>query len=213
MSDYYTETCPCPVCSLENKVKRLISTEGYVAVDLDYRVYSRGADPTRLLLTRCPGCGFTEYVTDFKKPIDQPVREELVSEEYQALLLMQRASDFPLVARIKIAKNEPQERIAYCYLRSSWFSGDQGLEQEEARFLEMSCNFFEAAIIREQGLTPQERDRIYYLLGEIWRRLGHFKQALYCLNQIRGESFSQLIRDQRNLIAGRSQKRRRIKER
>lgn len=215
MSKLHTEKCLCPACGLENELKRVLSTEGYVAVDLDYRVYARGVDPVRLLAMRCQRCSFAEYVTDFAKPVSEAVKNIVASKEYSALASDDRASDFPLIAYIKQAKQEPYERIGYCYLRASWFSADLGRPEEEEKFLRRAASRFESALDSSQVdvLDPAEKDRTWYLLGEIYRRLGYFEMALDCISRVTGQDFSGMARDQKNLISKRDTKRRRAKER
>ena len=212
MADFHVETHACPSCSVETMVRRLVSTDGYVAVDLDYRTYARGADPTRLLLTRCPGCSYTEYVTDFHKPIPSYVAEAIASADFRMLVSSDRASDFPLVAFVKATKAEPSERIAYCYLRASWFSGDLGRDEEETRYLEKASENFERAVA-SKSLSQPESERTYYLLGELYRRLGRFPEAEERLGHVSGEDFTGLIRDERNLIRVGVRARRRVKNR
>ncbi len=212
MAEFHIRTHACPVCSNPVAVRRLSSTEGYVAVDLDYRTYARGADPTRLLLTRCPACSYTEYVTDFHKAAPAHVADAVRSPGYRSLVNQDRASDFPLVAFVKGAKGEPSERVGYCLLRASWFSGDIGRDDEEQQFLREAAECFERATT-SLSISEQERDRTFYLLGELYRRLGRFDDALARLDRVRGEDFSGLIRDQRNLVRAGIRGRRRVKSR
>lgn len=192
------------------RLQRLTSTEGYVAVDLDYRVYARGADPTRLLIVRCAQCGFCEYVTDFSKALSAQAAQAVTAVAYRELLRSDRASDFPLVAFVKEAKQEPAERVGYCYLRASWFSGDLGREEEEQQLLAAAVAQFEKA--REStAISSSERNRTVYLLAELYRRMGRFGQALDNLARVSGEDFQGLVRDQRNLIELGVRARRRIK--
>ena len=212
MADFHIETHACPACAAPTPVRRLVSTEGYVAVDLDYRAYARGADPTRLLLTRCSACSYTEYVTDFHKKIPSFVAESVRSADFRTLTNSDRASDFPLVAFVKATKGEPSERIAYCFLRASWFSGDLGRDDEETLYMERAAENFERAV-GSRSLSPPERDRTFYLLGELYRRLGRFAEGEERLGHVVGEDFTGLIRDERNLIRSGVRARRRIKNR
>lgn len=212
MADFHVETHNCPVCSLPTVVRRLVSTDGYVAVDLDYRAYARGADPTRLLLSRCGQCSYTEYVTDFHKPVPTFVADAVRGSDFRTLVSSDRASDFPLVAFVKSTKGDPAERIGYCFLRASWFSGDLGRDEEETEHLERAAEHFERALASD-SLRPPERDRTFYLLGELYRRLGRFVEAEERLTQVLGEDFTGLIRDEKNLIRAGVRARRRIKNR
>ncbi len=214
MGNFYTQTHPCPVCGHSVEVKRLLSTEGYVAVDLDFRVYARGADPVRLLLVRCPGCAFVEYATDFPRPVTSELRAAVESAEYKQLMMSDRASDFPLVAFVKKAKGEPSERIAYAWLRAAWFSGDLGRTEEEDAHLAQAADAFDAALDRtESPLAGDERDRTWYLLAEINRRLGKFDRAAHCVARVSGTDLSVMIRDETNLITKKDRRRRRAKTR
>lgn len=214
MALFHTETHECPVCGKTVEVKRLLSTEGYVAVDLDFRVYARGADPVRLLLTRCPACAFVEYATDFPRPVTPQVRTAVDSPEYRELTMSDRASDFPLAAFVKTVKGEPSERIAYAWLRAAWFSGDLGRVEEEDVYLAKAADAFDSALDRTAApLTGDERDRTWYLLAEINRRLGKFDRAAHCVARVSGTDLSIMIRDETNLIAKKDRRRRRAKTR
>lgn len=214
MADFYTQTHNCPVCGKSNEVRRLLSTEGYVAVDLDFRVYARGADPVRLLITRCPGCAFVEYVTDFARPVAPEVKAAVESAEYRELAMSDRASDYPLAAFVKTRKREPSERVGYAWLRAAWFSGDLGRAGEEEAYLGNAAAAFDTALDRtDSPLVGDERDRTWYLLAEINRRLGKFDRAAHCVARVSGTDLSVMIRDEVNLIAKKDRRRRRAKTR
>jgi len=212
VADFFEMQGKCPVCAGAMLLKRLKSTEGYTGFDLDYRVYARGVDPVRLLIARCD-CSYTEYVTDFFKEVSAAVRDLLGSREYSEVLNTIRSSDYPLVALVKAAKNEGPERVAYCYLRASWFEGDAGSSAAEEMFLGKARTCFEDLLAARDVpyLDESIRQRTCYMLAEINRRLGDFAKAEEHLSQADTLEFAVLVRDQRNLIRKKDRLRRRAK--
>ncbi|MBE7437087.1 MAG: DUF2225 domain-containing protein [Spirochaetales bacterium] len=204
----------CPVCFSSVILKKLRSTEGYVAFDLDYRVYARGADPVRLLIQRCDSCQYTEYVTDFLKDVSPAVPDCMARNDYRALLKASRSSDFPLVALIKAAKDEGPERLAYCYLRASWFAGDLGRAAEEEQYLHQAREQFQRALsgaADSVNAADSGRLRTTYMLAEIHRRLSLWEEARAYLREVDSLEFAVLVRDQFNLIQRKDALRRRAK--
>lgn len=179
----------CPVCGTQFTSTSIVATDR-IGQDTDFRPRSRGTDPVPHNVHLCPDCCFSAFQGDFDS-VPEPVREYVLSGVVRHLPLW--ADDSPRTvsgsAKYLIAAQcyehdlrATELRLGDLYLRASWCA-----RQENNHRRERECQIG-AALRFEQALADSEvgqaqRATILYLVGELYRRLGHHELAVAVLEE------------------------------
>jgi hypothetical protein len=130
----------------------------------------------------CPCCHWAAYIHDFEKlaylprysdsELSKALREHL--EEQRVLYPGSRK--YELAAHAYARAGTPPLGIGDLYLRGVWCARYEAAAEVEQRLQQEAIRWFERAL--SQDLSGFERARVFYLLGELNRRLGRFEEAV-----------------------------------
>jgi uncharacterized protein (DUF2225 family) len=74
--------------------------------------------------------------------------------------------------------------VADLLLRAAWCCVDEEDVEAERYFRRHAAWAFERALSQFDGVAPEERAALTYLVGELWRRVGDAKQARLWLESV-----------------------------
>lgn len=188
MDDLFLKKLKCLACKSDfqsSKVRR--SKYSVIKVDTDFCTYYRGENPLFYNAFVCPQCGygFTEH---FRAPTDK-VKNDISSHisPFTLDLSGQRNLDLAVLAHkraIECAQLQGEKDImkASLYLQVAWFYRIEEDGEAEQIFLEEARRFYDKAF--ENDTSIKDVGRVLYLLGELNRRLGNDKEAIFYLGRV-----------------------------
>jgi uncharacterized protein (DUF2225 family) len=188
MSDYlFDKNIVCPVCGHKFTTKKVKSKSiKVVKRDTDFRAEYENDNPTFYGVDVCPNCGHARFESDFqdvneaaKKVIKDKISSKWKSKDFCQERSINDAAEAHKLALLNYNLTHYKlSVIAKTCLRLSWFY--HGLENGlEEKFALHARESYEAAYSKENlDDNPREELTILYLLGELNRREGRFKQAM-----------------------------------
>ena len=178
----------CPVCDSHFKTKTVKSKSPRVmAKDSDFFIRYSVVNPYFYDVCICNSCGYAAMKSDFEKlrshqkelvlsnvtpkwkPREYPdiLDEKLAIERYKLALLNAMLIDLPDSTKAMIS------------LKIAWMYRLLDDTSQETLFLKQACEGFNDAYIKEiLPVYGLQRDSLMYLLGELNRKLGDYKNAL-----------------------------------
>jgi hypothetical protein len=157
----------------------IITAETPVETDL-HRVLPNGAIRAALIAC-CKDCGYAWWITAFKTKAVLP--DELSADEY-SLERLQYPRKFAN-AFVTGKKNRSSRReLGLIALNGAWCAREAGLGHD--RWLELAAEEMEKAL--EEKTIGGNVGYFHYILGEIYRQLKHYDQALSHLSRVTFQS-------------------------
>jgi uncharacterized protein (DUF2225 family) len=176
----------CPVCdaSFESLVAKVTKLPGGRRSDLREEASGKHALP--YLVHVCSGCGYAGQADQFSSSVDigPEVRERIWVELRPRLATasgrtpeVPASEKYEAAAKIAEWQHADARRIADLWLRAAWCCEDENDIEAERYFRRKAAWGFEDALAALEGIAPDERATITYLIGELWRRIGDDWQA------------------------------------
>lgn len=188
MDDLFLKKLKCLNCKNDfesSKVRR--SKYSVVKVDTDFCTYYRGENPMFYNSFVCPQCGYG-FTENFRTPGDS-VKEKISSHisPFSLDLGGKRNLDLAVLAHKRVldcAKLQDEKDImkASLYLQIAWFYRIEGDADAEQIYLEEALQYYNKAFEEDTSIT--DVGRVLYLLGELNRRLGRDKEAIFYLGRV-----------------------------
>ncbi len=179
----------CVFCGNEFKDDVTADSGTSSVQDTDFRVHFLAVQTTPHLVHTCPSCGFTDEFHEEKlqsedtEGIEEALRSFCLDKDPQRFSLTQQ---YELLARIFILRNRPSIEIAQAYLNAAWMAEDEKNTALGNNYRENATIFFTNAIETQQ-VEQAKVPLITYLIGELNRRSGNFKEALEWFSKVRSE--------------------------
>jgi hypothetical protein len=192
----------CPLCGERNTTFTVGMSDNFGGEDSELRSYPAGFDPLRFALFTCGACGFTEYLSDAGRTVPEPERSVVRShldaiprETIQRLHAYapwspdhagedgyeaQALSKYRMLIDLMKIRGAGARRMATAFLEAAWIADDVTAEDPAHQAMELrreALRCFEEALAGGEIGDLQERERVTYLIGELHRRLGQFKDA------------------------------------
>jgi len=187
----------CPFCGGIFKTIVVISMS-YGEEDSDFRPHFRGLNPMKYFVHECPYCGYIGQSREFKGvriskevPPDKDVKyEHRVIGDYDNPFLK-------LAKSLEMRGANPYD-IAVAYHYAAWYyrlmyekseNDDEKskFKEKEKAALKETINWFKKAL-ESRDVRSKERPIIIYLIGELYRLIGEFEQALIYFEKAISES-------------------------
>lgn len=189
MSDLFDRKYQCPIC--ENPfTSKQVKTSAIRAKERrkDFHTIFNGENPTFYGIICCPSCGYTKFESDFKQAVTLKQKEtvkELISknwksQDYTGSRDLNSAIKVHLIALINYnLLKEKQAIIGKLLLRLAWFYDELGSEMDTKKYTELALNAFIKSYELEKREEDDEKElEVIYLIGELNRQLGNFKEAI-----------------------------------
>lgn len=189
---YQTER-ECPVCGVTFKTTRVKTSHCFVERrDSDFCVYYKGHNPIFYDVAVCPKCGYSALMKNFSDIAEDDAKNiyQKVGNRWKQRDLGGERSLQDAIEAYKLALycSQLRKRISHIYtaalcMRLAWLYRYVGDKEGERRFLSHALEQYYLAYEKEN--LPEYIDEItlIYLIGELNRRLGNYKEAIAWLSK------------------------------
>lgn len=183
MDELYKKNMQCKLC--EKKFTSLgvrRSKQQVASTDSDFCIHYKGEVPYFYFVLVCPECGYA-FLESFKNPPDS-MRDRLRPmpdmfsgrrNSMSAELAFKRA-----VECAKMQK-ESDAVLASLYLHLAWIYRGRGEEEKEKEMLAEALGYYNDVYEKSDIEDPS---RVMYLVGELHRRLGRSKEAVFWFSRV-----------------------------
>jgi hypothetical protein len=171
----------CPICTREFRSQTVVATNGFGGKRTDFHERAAGMQPLPYFVHLCTQCGYAGVTRDFGDEVGPSamLKERVWSELAPSLEHSLPSGSLKYEHAAKVAEwqgNDPRY-LADLYLRAAWCCVDEGDSEAERYFRRKAAWRFADALAAFDGVPPEERAVITYLIGELWRRIGDDAQA------------------------------------
>ena len=171
----------CPVCAAAFRSQTVVATNGLGGKRTDFHERAAGMQPLPYFVHLCTHCGYAGVARDFKDDVlPSTLLKERVSRELTPALrasLPSGSLKYEHAAKVAAWQGNEPRYLADLYLRAAWCCVDEGDTEAERYFRRHAAWAFADALAMFDGMPPNERAVITYLVGELWRRVGDDVQA------------------------------------
>lgn len=170
----------CPICGNSFQSQAVVTTNAFGGKRTDFHERAAGTQPLAYLVHMCSRCGYSGGERDFNEETEvSPLLKEHVFNELAPTVTLASTGSGKYEAAAKVAEWQGTEErhIADLLLRASWCCVDEGDIEAERYFRRHAAWMFEKALARYDGVAPDERAVLTYLVGELWRRVGDLRQS------------------------------------
>ena len=170
----------CPICDNRFGSSAVLQRGSAWRKRTDFQEPSSGRTTLPYLVHMCPKCGYSAAAEDFEEPrVDGAVRDHVWSELTPLLGArpLTGSEKLEFAAKVALWQGEDVRRIAELYLYAAWCCVDEGDVEAERYFQRFAARAYEEALASYDGVEPDDRAVITYLVGELWRRIGDEKTA------------------------------------
>ncbi|MDI6785678.1 MAG: DUF2225 domain-containing protein [bacterium] len=185
----------CPICKNSFVAKNIKSSAVKVKErDTDFRGIYEGVNPNWYLVWVCPKCYYSCFREDFLSIKRKYVA--VLQKDIQKRNAIARNSDFnkernhylalisyELAAHCYNITDGSKEKIGNLYLKASWLAREVKIWSLEKKFLKKALQCYLQAYESEPDLK-MDNSLIVYLIGELNRRLGNYKEAIRFLGRV-----------------------------
>lgn len=183
MEDLVFKTVHCNLCKHQFKTPRVKrKKQKAITTDPDFCVHYESENPIYYYVAVCPQCGysFTEAFKRPKKGIEEKVPS--LDDDY----LRQRDADIAeksywRAIECAMVQEERSAVLAGLYHHLAWVYRLKGDKEKEKEALQKAYQYYYTTY---QETYAGDTGRIMYLLGEISRRLGNYKEAVFYLSKV-----------------------------
>lgn len=140
----------------------------------------------------CPSCGFAfnnEYSKVFttyaKTMIQSNIADKWQSRDYGSARDLSTAIEtFKLAIYAASLKDERHFVLGGLCMRLSWIYRQENQPEDEQRFLKLAIKEYDASFLHSDFTNTWSETKILYMLGELNRRAGEFKQAINFFSRV-----------------------------
>ncbi len=181
----------CPVCETLFRSQTVVATNAFGGKRTDFHERAAGMQPLPYFVHLCTHCGYAGVQRDFgdeARP-DGLLCARVWSELAPSLTGQPLSGSLKYEHAAKVAEwQEGDPRyLADLYLRAAWCCVDEHDTEAERYFRRNAAWRFSDALEAFDGVSPEERAVITYLVGELWRRIGDDAQAQQWFERVAGE--------------------------
>ncbi len=201
MSALFDRQYLCPIC--ENSfTSKQVRTSAIRAKERrkDFHTLFSGENPTFYGVICCPKCGFAKFENDFKKEVtakDKSIIKSTVSRSWKTQDFTQKRDLSAAIKVHQIARvnytvlKEKQATIGKLLLRLAWFNDELGDESESNKYVTLALDAFLKSYEQEKQEDAEEKElEIIYLIGELNRQLGNYKESVRWFDMVVRHEFA-----------------------
>lgn len=171
----------CPICAHGFCSQTVVATNGLGGKRTDFHERAAGMQPLPYFVHLCVECGYAGVTRDFGPDVDPSdrLKERVWSDLAPALheALPSGSLKYEHAAKVAEWQDADPRYLADLYLRAAWCCVDEADSEAERFFRRKAAWRFADALASYDGVPPEERAVITYLIGELWRRVGDDRQA------------------------------------
>lgn len=189
MSSLFDRSYTCQICG-NTFTSRQVKTSAIRPKERkkDFHAIFSGENPMYYGVICCPKCGYAKFENDFKQALDsseQEIINKTISSHWRTQnFCNERNTEIAIIVhRIALASykvhSARQSVLGKLYLRLAWFNRELGEDDEANRYTEMALSAFLSSYELEKfEEVPEKELEIIYLIGELNRQLGNYKEAI-----------------------------------
>jgi hypothetical protein len=195
MGVFWEKQIDCPLCKNSFIAKNVKSSAIKIKKrDTDFRGIYEGVNPNWYLVWVCPKCYYASFSEDFENVKKKYI--EILKKDEKERRLIAKGSDFnkerthflalisyELAAHCYQITNSSNEKIGNLFLKAAWLAREVKIWSLEKEFLKKALTCYQEAYEKDPDLK-MDHSLIVYLIGELNRRLGNYKEALKFLGRV-----------------------------
>jgi hypothetical protein len=187
----YSIKTACLCCGQTFETSRVrTSFKKAVGTDTDFYIRYRSVNPDYYVVRVCPNCGFsfTEHFSPDMTEQQKQLYHEKVGKSWGKLDLTgerdwaQAMQAFKLALVCAQIKEERHRIIASILHHIAWLYREKGDGEQERRFLRHALDAY--INVYEWEDESSKNARLMYLIGELHRRLGDYKEAVFWFGRV-----------------------------
>jgi uncharacterized protein (DUF2225 family) len=191
----------CAYCGKIFSDNKIESTNAFGGKDSEFRIYAIGGQPIPFFIHTCPNCGSPDEKSiwqlgnnDYHKKLSDQEKVEigkfLISYREEQKVTPNNftpSQKYEVLANIYSILGNPSCKIAEAFLYAAWMADDEE-KPERSKFLrKKAIDYFIKALDRKE-LTERQGQTITYLIGELYRRIGNYEQAILWFSKVKSDS-------------------------
>lgn len=189
MSSLFDRQYTCPICRNEFTSKQ-VKTSAIRAKERkkDFHTIFNGENPTFYGVICCPQCGYAKFENDFKCDVSaktadiikNTVTKSWKTQDYTKERDLNIAIKVHLIALVNYnILKEKQAIIGKLLLRLAWFYDEIDNQEESKKYGALALDAFTKSFENEKQEDAEDKElEVIYLLGELNRQLGNYKEAI-----------------------------------
>lgn len=193
---FFNREYTCPLCKTSFKSLAVRSSSIYVEKkESDFHTVYRGINPLYYSIIVCPFCEYAASSTNFNTELPSKTAEQValalsqLRSEKSKILCEERDAKtalyaFQLAIRTAQLKKAPAGEIAGLILASAWIAREIGNCELELKFINEALKKYSEAFSAGHNITNMNEIQLIYLIGELNRRIGNYKEAINWFNRV-----------------------------
>lgn len=181
----------CPICESAFRSQTVVATNGFGGKRTDFHERAAGMQPLPYFVHLCTHCGYAGVTRDFGDDVDPSdrLKEQVWNTLAPALQtsLPSGSLKYEHAAKVAAWQDADPRYLADLNLRAAWCCVDEGDTEAERFFRRHAASHFAQSLASFDGVPPEERAVITYLVGELWRRVGDEVQAEHWFSRVADE--------------------------
>ena len=188
----YSVEKECVLCSQKFEVTKVRNRLSMIRQDSDFCTYYKEVNPYYYAVWVCPHCGYAaqdSYFEELPAAADK-IKGFLAQREVNVNFAGKRTWE-QAIATYKLAVFFAQigqtipSRHASLFLKLAWLYREAGQTADEIEALDKARQYYEEAFLREKmPIGNLTEVGLEYLCGELLRRTGKLKEAVYFLGRV-----------------------------
>lgn len=179
----------CPNCDLSFTSASVDQTAIKGRRRTDFHVLAEG-QPLSYGVHVCERCGFAGIEQWFidggvSYEVKRRVWDELTPRLSEAQLTASEKYEF--AAKVAAWDGATDREIGDLWLRAAWCCVEEADVEAERFYRIRAVTAFEDCLAKFDGTPRQERPALTYLVGELWRRIGHMDRARQWFQRVANE--------------------------
>jgi len=196
ITPFYEKKEVCPLCKKSFTTTKIRSRfVKVVSYDTDFSPIYQDPEINPLIyyVNVCPYCGYS-YTDEFSRYFSSAILSEMkekvssrwVYQDYGKHRSIQDGiNSYKLAYYCAALRNEKYVTMGGLALRAAWLYRLLQSQEEEKRFLEIAVKKYEASFSNgDFSRTKMSEIKILYLIGELKKRLGRYKEAAFYFSKV-----------------------------
>jgi uncharacterized protein (DUF2225 family) len=181
----FTIKVTCLYCDVEFNSSRVRpSFKKSIKTDTDFGIHYKEINPEYYVVRVCPFCGlattenFSDKISkDQKSAFEEKVKDNWSMRDYSGARTWDEAMQtYKLALVCAQIKDEKDRIIAGILHHIAWLYREKADTEQETRFLRFALNAY-IGVYETEGESLNNA-KLMYLIGELYRRLGEFNEAV-----------------------------------
>lgn len=190
MSTLFDRKYTCPVCAGDFTSKQ-VKTSAIRAKERkkDFHTIFTGDNPTFYGIICCPNCGYAKFENDFKQPltlkqvelVKHAITKNWKTQDFTGERDIHSAIKVHLIALVNYnLLSEKQATIGKLLLRLAWYHEELNMMDANKKYVGLALEAFTKSFELEKREDDEDGKEleVIYLIGELNRQLGNFKEAI-----------------------------------